>query len=56
MRRGKGVRERKVVRMREKEVEKEFSRVRKGKEVGRGVRWRGRYREIGRGREAGKDR
>jgi hypothetical protein len=29
MRRGRGLRERKVVKMREKEVEKEFSRVRK---------------------------
>jgi hypothetical protein len=53
MRRGRGVRERKVVRMREKEVEKEFSRVRKGEECGRGGMWRGRYREISRGKEVG---
>jgi hypothetical protein len=54
MRRGRGVREREVVRMREKEVEKEFSRVRKGEEGSRGGRKRGRYKEIGRGREVGR--
>jgi hypothetical protein len=31
--------------MREKEVEKDFSKVRKGEEGGRGGRWRGRYRD-----------
>jgi hypothetical protein len=36
MRRGRGLRERKVVKMREKEVEKEFSRVRKMVEEGGG--------------------
>jgi hypothetical protein len=36
MRRGRGVRERKVVKMREKEVDKEFSRVGKVLEEGGG--------------------